>query len=63
MWKVKLDDDVWLGNDSTTTINEDEAWLFEDMPSVQAQLKKVCKFIPYKEAMVVAAFNQEEPNT
>jgi hypothetical protein len=56
MWKVKLDDSVWLAEDSATTPNEDEAWLFPDMPSVQAQLIKVRRFMPYPNAMVVAEF-------
>jgi len=60
MWKVKLDDDVWLAETGTTTI-EDEAWLFPDMPSVQVQLKKMRRFTPYPYAMVIAEFNQAQP--
>ena len=52
MWKVKLDDKVWLAKTGTTT-NELDAWLLPGMPSVQDQLKKVRLFMPYKEAMVV----------
>ena len=63
MWKVKLDDAVWLGKDSTTTPNEDEAWLFPDMPSVQDQLKKIRRFTPYPNAMVIAEFNQAQTIT
>ena len=40
MWKVKLDDGVWLAEGTTTTTEED-ARLFPDMPSVQAQLKEL----------------------
>lgn len=43
MWKVKLDDKVWLANGiggSGATTDESEACLFPDMPSVQEQLKK-----------------------
>ena len=52
MWKVKLDDKVWLAEAGATT-NESDARQFPDMPSVQDQLKKVRLFMPYKEAMVV----------
>ena len=52
MWKVKLDDDVWLA-EGTTTTTEEEARLFPDMPSVQEQLKKVRRFTPYPNAIVV----------
>ncbi len=58
MWKVKLDDDVWLGKDSTTTLNEDEAWLLPDIPSVQEQLKKARRFMPYPNTMVIFEDNQ-----
>ena len=56
MWKVKLDDKVWLADgvgDSATTKNETDALLFPDMPSVHDQLKKVRRFMPYPNAMVV----------
>ena len=59
MWKVKLDDKVWLADgsgDAATTTKEEDAWLLPDMPSVHEQLKKVRRFMPYKEAMVVAEF-------
>ena len=52
MWKVKLDDGVWLA-DGTTTTTEEEARLFPDMPSVQEQPKKVRRFVPYPDAMVI----------
>jgi hypothetical protein len=56
MWKVKLDEGVWLAKDSATTTNEEEAWLLPDMPSVQVQLKKVRRCLPYPNAMVIAEF-------
>ena len=56
MWKVKLDEGVWLTESGTTTI-EDEAWLLPDVPSVQAKLEKVRRFLPYPNAMVVAEFD------
>ena len=59
MWKVKLDDGVWLA-EGTTTATEEKAWLFTDMPSVQAQLKKVRRLAPYPNAMVIAEFNQAQ---
>ncbi len=55
MWKVKLDEGVCLAEDGTTAI-EEEAWLLPDMPSVQMQLKKVRRCMPYPNAMVVAEF-------
>jgi len=55
MWKIKLDDCLWLAKTGTTT-KEEDAWLLPDMPSVHEQLKKVRRFMPYKEAMVVAEF-------
>jgi hypothetical protein len=55
MWKVILDGKLWLAESGTIT-NESDAWLMPDMPSVQDQLKKVRRFMPYKEAMVVAEF-------
>ena len=39
-----------------TTAIEEEAWLLPDMPSVQVQLKKVRRCMPYPNAMVVAEF-------
>ena len=61
MWKVKLDEGAWLaeGNPATTT-NEAEAWLLPDMPSVQVQIKKVRRFMPYPDAMVVFEDNQAQ---
>ena len=56
MWKVKLDDNVWLAETGATT-EEAEAWLLPDMPSVHEQLKKIRRYMPYKEAMVVAEFD------
>ena len=52
MWKVKLDDDVWLADGAVTT-EEDKARLFYDIPSAQVHLKNVRRFVPYKEAMVI----------
>ena len=52
MWKVKLDDDLWLA-DGEVTATEDKARLFSDMPSVQAQLKKVRRFTVYPNAVVI----------
>ena len=57
MWKVKLDDGVWLA-DGTTTTTEEKAQLFPDMPSVQAHLKEVRRFTPYPKAMVIFADDQ-----
>jgi len=53
MWKIKLDDDLWLAKDSKTTTKESEAWLLPDIPSVQAQLKKVSRLAPYPNAVVI----------
>ena len=61
MWKVKLDDGVWLAKDTATTTNEEEALLLPDIPSVQAQLKKVRRFKPYPNAIVVAEFPDDSP--
>ena len=55
MWKVKLDDGLWLAEDGTTAI-EEEAWLLPDMPAVQVQLKKARRFIQYPNAMVIVEF-------
>ena len=56
MWKVKLDEGVWLTKSGTATI-EDEAWLLPDIPSVQEKLEKVRRFLPYPKAIVVAEFD------
>jgi len=59
MWKVKLDEGIWLADcvdGSATTTVEAEAWLLPDMHAVQVQLKKVCRYIPYPNAIVVAEF-------
>ena len=62
MWKVKLDNGLWLTKDSATTTKESEAWLLPDMPSVQAQLKEVRRFTPYPNAVII--FEGEiEPST
>ena len=51
MWKVKPGDGVWLADGAVTTTEED-ARLFPDMPSVQAQLNRVRRFTPYPNAVV-----------
>ena len=61
MWKVKLDDSLWLTEDiEMTTKDESEAWLLPDIPAVQEQLKRIRLHRPYKEAMVIAESNQED---
>ena len=59
MWKIKLDDDLWLGRNSEATRSENLAWMLPDMPSVQAQLIKVRRFMPYPNAIVIFEDNQE----
>lgn len=61
-WKVKLNNEVWLSEDGTTT-NEAEAWLLPDMPSVHAELKKARRFMPYKEAMVIYDDKQQRTSS
>ena len=53
MWKVKLDDGVWLADGPATTTTEENAWLLPDVRTVQAQLKKVRRFTPYPNTIVV----------
>ena len=53
MWKIKLEETLWLARNSEATTSENQAWLLPDMPSVQAQLKKVRRFTPYPNAIVV----------
>ena len=60
MWKVKLDNKLWLAKGSATTVIESEAWLFPNVPSAQNQLKKARRFMPYREAMLIAEFNDLE---
>ena len=60
MWKVKLDDDRWLAKDGIATRSEKGALLLPDMPSVQAQLIKVRRFMPYPNLMVIFADNPED---
>ena len=60
MWKVKLDDDLWLAkgeHGQVTTSKESDAWILPDMPSVQEQLKKARRSRPYPHAMVIASFD------
>ncbi len=60
MWKIKLDDTLWLAAKSEATTSENQALLLPDIPSVQAQLVKVRRFMPYPNAMVIAAFDTLE---
>ena len=63
MWKVKLDNNIWLAKgkyDPETTSKESEAWLLPSMPAVQEQLKKARSSNPYPNAMVIADFNHLE---
>jgi hypothetical protein len=53
MWKIKLDDTLWLAKNSEATTSEKQALLLPDIPSVQAQ---------YPKAMVVAAFDASPIN-
>ena len=59
MWKVQLDDNLWIAKNSTTT-KESEAWIMPDMPTAQEQLKKARRLLPYPDAMMIAAFNQTD---
>ena len=61
MWKIKLDDTFWLGQNSEATRSENKALLLPDMTSVQAQLIKVRRFKPYPNAIVVAEFPDNCP--
>ena len=61
MWKIKLDDTLWLGKNSESTTCESQALLLPDIPSVQAQLIKVRRFMPYPNAVVIAEFSQAQP--
>lgn len=59
MWKIKLDDDLWLAKGEhgpQTTSEESDAWILPNMPAVQKQLKKVRSLNPYPDAMVIAEF-------
>ena len=63
MWKVKLDNDIWLAKGKygpETTSKESEAWLLPNIPAVQEQLKKARSLNPYPDAMVIADFNSPE---
>ena len=64
MWKIKLDEGLWLTDGvggSATTTKESEAWLLPDIPSVHAQLKKVRRYMQYPNAIVVAEFPDDCP--
>ena len=63
MWKIKLDDTLWLAKNSEANTCENQALLLPDMQSVQAQLLKIRLFMPYKEAMVVYDDGQAQPNS
>ena len=56
MWKVKLDNNMWLAENGPTA-DEDKALLLPDMDAVHEKLKKIRLHTPYKEAMVVAEFD------
>ena len=63
MWKVKLDDNIWLAKGKYgfgTTCNESDAWILPNMPTVQKQLKEARRLNPYPKAVVIAAFNDRE---
>ena len=63
MWKVKLDDNIWLAKGkygTETTSKESEAWLLPNIPAAQEQLKKARSSTPYPNAMVIAEFNSLE---
>ena len=53
MWKIKLDETLWLARNSEATRSENQALLLPDMPSVQAQLIMVRRFMPYPNAVVI----------
>ena len=57
MWKVKLDKDLWLARGLKTTTKESEAYRFPSIKSVQDNLQKIRKTVPYRDAMVIAAFD------
>ena len=61
MWKIKLDDTLWLGKNSEATTSENQALLLPDMTTVQAQLIKVRRFMPYPKAMVIFDDGQARP--
>jgi len=62
MWKIKLDETFWLAKHSEATRSENQAWLLPDMTSVQAQLIKVRRFMPYPNAMVIFDDDQAHQN-
>ena len=61
MWKVKLDETLWLAKNSEATRCERQALLLPDMLSVRAQLIIVRRFMPYRNAIVVAEFPDDCP--
>ena len=62
MWKIKLDEILWLAKHSEATRSENQAWLLPDMRSVQAQLIMVRRFMPYPNAMVIFDDDQAHQN-
>ena len=61
MWKIKLDETLWLARNSEATRSENQALLLPDMPSVQAQLIKVRRSMPYPNAVVILDDGQTYP--
>ena len=55
MWIVELETGLWIAETGTTT-DKQKAWVMPDMPTVQKELKKVRRLIPYKDAMVISAY-------
>lgn len=61
MWKVKLDDDTWLAKGrygNVTTSRESEAWVLPDVPTARQELKNARRSHPYRNAMIIAAFDE-----
>lgn len=61
MWKIKLDETFWLAKNSEATRSENMALLLPDMTTVQAQLIKVRRFMPYPKAAVIFDDGQVRP--
>ena len=59
MWKIILEAGAWLADGAvtpTTTPNEDEAATFPDMPAAQQALTNARRSLPYRDAIIYAAF-------
>ena len=56
MWKIKLDDTLWLADGSAITTKEEDAWMLPDIPSAIAQLEKARRFMQYSKAIVISEF-------